>query len=91
MADIRFDPDRQGIAELLKLPGVQADLHARADRVRQVADAAGQQTSDGPLPIVVDSQTGRKRARAAVIANHPAGIAIELKHRLLGRSLDAAG
>ena len=34
--------------------------------------------------------TGKTRARARVVADHPAARAVEAKHRVLGQSMDAA-
>lgn len=95
MGLIRYRPNRQGIRAMLGAEWVRADLHARAERVAAAADAA--YTADPPhageVQVTVDSETGggtRVRSRAAVIARHPAALAIEADRRPLGSALDAA-
>lgn len=95
MGLIRYRPNRKGIRELLGAEWVRADLHARAERVAAAAEAA--YTADPPhsgqVDVVVESASGagsRVRARAAVIARHPAALPIEADRRPLGRALDAA-
>lgn len=92
----RYRPNRKGIRGVLGSEGVRADLHARAERVGAAAEAS--YTADPPhsgqVDVVVDSQSGgggRVRARAAVIAKHPAALHIEADRRPLGSALDAGG
>lgn len=87
----KFEPNPKGIAELLRLPRVLADLENRAQRVAAAANAAP--TSSGnpePLRYEVRSETGRRRARAAVVAASARTNAHEHKHHTLARVLDHA-
>lgn len=97
MTSIRIDLDRGGISDLLASSGVQSDLAARAANVAQVASSRGIRVEDVTggagevaLPINVVDASNSKRARLLVVADHPAGLAVEAKHRLLVSSLDAA-
>lgn len=94
MTTVRIEINRQGIADLLASAGVQSDLDARAARVAQTATSRGITVSDGSgeiaLPIASYPAEDATRARALVVAEHAAGLAVESKHRLLVSSLDAA-
>lgn len=51
-------------------------------------------TDDSPETITATAVVGRDsptRARARVFADHPASLAVEAAHRVLGASMDAAG
>jgi hypothetical protein len=98
VSSVRIELNREGIRELLTDPDTQQMLNRLAE---QVADAAASRAplvgegldNSGPgeiLPINVVSAGGHSRARALVIADHWAGVAVEAKHRLLGTALDAA-
>ena len=67
MAGIRFDPNRQGIRELLTSPGAKEEIRTRAERVAAAAQAAYPE-----IPILVDDMTGR-RARYRVVAHDNRG------------------
>lgn len=91
---VRIEMDYAGVGELLRSSGVQNDLN---DRARQVADAAGSrgvtvEGENGPeaVPITTVEAGSSKRARALVVTDHPAGLAIESKYRLLVGSIEAA-
>ncbi len=73
---IEFRPNRAGIASLLKLPAVAAHLRGRAERI---ADRAGP-------GHVVDSETGRRRVRAAVITARMSARRAEATNRTLTRA-----
>lgn len=94
MGLVRYRPNRRGLRDLLGSEGVRADLVRRAGQVAAVAqvqyDALPPHTGD--VEVVVDSQggAGRERARAAVIARHPAALPIEKQRRILGGAIDAA-
>ncbi len=104
MALVRFRPRRKGVKELLSAPGVTAELAERAERAAAAAaaDYGADPPNEGQVEVRVEVQTkgkrgkGRKsvnrkvRARAAVIAVHPAVLAIEGERRVLGAALDAA-
>lgn len=94
MPAVRIDLDGGGIRELLASDDVRAMLESKAEAVANAARARGVMVDGSPgntpLPIVVDAERGRARARAAVIIDHPSGMAVEAKHRLLVGSLDAA-
>lgn len=96
MALERYEPNRAGIRDLLGSEAVQRDLAGRARRVAAAAEAQyrAQPPHSGEVEVKVDSQSQperRVRARAAVIAKHPAAQHIEADRRPLGRALDAAG
>lgn len=92
---VTIELDRGGVGDLLASAEVQDMLN---DKAEQVANAArgrgvmvgGETAEDVPLPIVVVPAGNTKRARTLVVADHPAGLAVEAKHRLLAGSLDAA-
>lgn len=79
MANVRIRLNRAGIRELLRSPGVQADLAARA---RRIAAAAGP-------GHVVDVEVGPNRARAAVITDSVDAMVAEATRRSLTRAIDA--
>ena len=92
----KYKPNRKGIKELLGSAGIQADLTVRAERVAVVAQEAydAKPPHEGKVEVTVHSEGsvhGRVRARAAVVAEHPAAQFIERDRRPLGSSLDAAG
>lgn len=93
MADVRLN--RLGMALLLRDERVRADLERRAQAVARAAESANILVEgipgDEPLPVKVASGIGRSRAHARVTLAHPSGTAVEAKHGLLTRSLDAAG
>lgn len=95
MALVRYRPNRRGLRDLLGSTGVQLDLQARAERVAAAAraDYTTRPPHSGEVEVVVDAgrepQSGR--ARAAVIAKHPAAQHIEADRRPLGGAMDAAG
>jgi hypothetical protein len=96
VALVRYRPSRRGIRELLGSPEVLADLVARAERVAAAAEAsyAARPPHEGEVRVEVDGQLPPERhtrARAAVIAQHPAALHIEADRRPLGSALDAAG
>jgi hypothetical protein len=92
---IRYTPNFRGIKRLRSSRDVDRELERRA---HEVANAA-QSTYDGDPPesgrvevevVQSASDTSEPRARVAVIARHPAALAIEAERRVLGGSLDAA-
>jgi hypothetical protein len=92
----RYKPNRRGIKEILGSEGVRADLTRRAVQVAEVAQAAydARPPHQGTVEVIVDSQGDAERtvrARAAVIALHPAAQHIEADRRPLGAAIDAAG
>lgn len=95
MGLIRYKPNRRGMRNLIGSETVRADLHLRAEAVAAVA-AAEYKTRpphQGEVNVYVDSEAGtpeHPRARAAVIAQHPAVIPIEKDRRPLGIAMDAA-
>lgn len=99
---IRLELNGPGIRELLKSDGVAADIHERAERVATAANeryaaidvgARDKGQSGGGethIKATVDKTPGKNRARARVVADHPAARAVEARHRVLGQSTDAA-
>lgn len=96
MALVRYRPNRKGIRALLGSNEVRADLEHRAEDVAAVAQAAydAQPPHTGKVEVTVESNPGqsstRPRARAAVVARHPAALHIEADRRVLGSAVDAA-
>lgn len=80
MANVKLKFNRRGFEQLLKSPGVLADLERRAARV---ASAAG--PGHG-----VRSEIGPNRARAAVVTETFDAMAAEARERRLTAALDAA-
>lgn len=97
MGSVRIELNGDGIRELLGSDGVQAMLTNKAEAVAEAARSRGitvGPTGDGSgevrLPIEAKATGTAARARAIVVSDHPAALAVEAKHRLLGGSLDAA-
>lgn len=87
-----------GMAAILLSAGVKADLERRAAAVRQAAENDG--SWDRLVSGVPGSETIPYRARVErhsdryvgiVSGDHPAAAAVEAKHGVLNRALDAAG
>lgn len=95
MARVRVELNRLGMRSLLRSETIRLDLKRRADAVARQAKAAHILVEGVPgdvdLPIETDSHIGRSRASARAEIDHPSGVAVEAKHGLLTRSLDAAG
>jgi hypothetical protein len=93
-SSVRIELDRDGVGELLTSAAVQAMLDTRAEAVAAAARGRGitvhGSSGEIPLPVEVVSAGTTKRARALVSVDHPAGLRVESKHRLLVGSLDAA-
>ena len=87
MAGVEYVRNRKGERDLLKLPGVAADLKRRATKVD--AAATGMSRS-GESTYEVRSEIGRVRARAAVITDSPAAAVAEARWHRLARALGAA-
>lgn len=96
MPSVRIDLNRDGIRALLADGDTQRMIESRAEAVANAARSkgivVGEWSGGGgtPLPIEVVNAGNSKRARALVVADHEAGLAVESKHRLLVSSLDAA-
>lgn len=90
----RVKLNRRGMRDLLRSEGVQAMLGRKAEAVAEQVEAAGIRVDGTPgkvaLPVTVDVAAGVARARARVILDHPAGLAVEAKHGILASSIDAA-
>lgn len=89
----RYKPNRRGVRDLLKKPEVLGNLIERAGRVAEAArgDYEARSPHSGEVEVVVAaSLTDDGRARAAVIAKHPAAMPIEADRRPLGGAMDAA-
>lgn len=95
MALVRYKPNRRGLRALLGADWVRRDLHARAERIAETAraDYRANPPHSGQVEVTVDSEAGEttgKRARAAVVAQHPGVVHIEHDRRPLGGAVDAA-
>ena len=88
-----YRPNRRGMADLARSKPVDAMLERRAGNVAAVAQADydSQPPHTGRVEVeVVQIDSDSDRARVAVIARHPAALAIETDRRPLGGALDAA-
>lgn len=90
--------NRAGMAALLRSAGVRADLERRGNAVRSAAESDhswDQLVSGVPgtetIPLTVVTEIHGDRWATQVRANHPAAAAVEAKHGVLNRALDAAG
>lgn len=82
----RFRHNRAGYLAVLKSGGVKADLGRRAQQVKAAAQSqipAGERD----IELIADTQVGKNRAGATVIG---IPMRLEVDHRILGRSIDAA-
>lgn len=90
----RIRLNRRGMRNLLRSEDVQEMLGRKAFAVAEQVEAAGIRVEGVPgripLPVTVSVAAGQERARASVILDHPAGIAVEAKHGILTASIDAA-
>lgn len=84
----------RGLQELMKGEQMQAILGAKAGAVAAEVEAAGIRVEGKPgrvdIPVTVTVRVGRTRARSRVFLDHPAGIAVEARHGVLTRAIDAA-
>lgn len=81
--------DSKGIEELLRSPGVAAEVTSGASRVREVAsgDAAVMRHR---MPVRMASGFS-DRARAIVTIAHPGGLGVQAKYGSLTKAVAAAG
>ena len=82
--DLKIKLNSAGVGELLRSPGVQADVNARAARI---ADAAAAGPGGGTFSH--DIETIRKRAHATVRTADTAARRAEMNNRALTRAIDA--
>jgi len=89
---IRYDANLRGMRELARSREIDHMLEGRARSVAAVAqsgyDATPPHTGRVDVDVVNDSDSDR--ARVAVIARHPAALAIEADRRVLGSAISAA-
>jgi len=94
ISSVLIELDRDGVKALLASDDVQRVLDEKAEAVANAARGRGIKVSGTPgevdLPVVTVKAGNAKRARALVSIDHPSGLAVEAKHRLLVGSLDAA-
>lgn len=62
---VKYVPNRAGVRELLRAPGVQSEVNRHASRIAQAASAS----AGTPGGYVVSSRQGRSRFRAIVYAD----------------------
>lgn len=90
----RVKLNRRVMRDLLRSEDVQEMLGRKARAVADQVVAAGIRVEGTPgrtpLPVTVSVGAGKERARAAVILDHPSGLAVEAKHAILASSIDAA-
>jgi len=89
---IDYKVSRRGMRELALSRDIDQMLEDRAGRVAVVAQAAydADPPHSGRVEVEVLNDGDSDRARVAVIARHPAALAIEADRRTLGGALDAA-
>lgn len=91
---VRFKHSRKGIGEVLTRAATQEMLHAKGEAVAEAARSRGIRVEGTPgetdLPVTVRTSGRGIRARTYVTLDHPAGLAVESKHRVLGGAIDAA-
>lgn len=97
MAQARFVRRPAGFVEVLLSPQVAAELQRRAEAVQQAAESdpswdqlVSGVPGDEVIPYRVRVERHGDRNVAQVVGDHPAAAAVEAKHRVLGRSIDAA-
>ena len=82
MSKVRIELNREGVAQLLKSPEIQADIARRAQAI--AATAAG---SGGTFEV--RTKVGRSRAHATVITTDVEARKAEATDRALTRAIDA--
>lgn len=87
MASIRFTLNREGVRALARSPQLQAEILERAERVAE--RARGMVEGDERLHIHASAVVGRNRIHGSVM--YDGGLRAELKNRILGQCIDAAG
>lgn len=90
---IRYTPSRGGMRHLAKSEGIDSMLERRAGNVAQVAQSSydANPPHSGRVNVdVLQEGSDSDRARVAVLARHPAALAIEASRRVLGGAVDAA-
>lgn len=83
MARVKVRMNWAGCTKVRNSAGVQADLLARAQRIKARAESFGSGVYEA------DVQPGRTRAHAMVKTTNPRSMASNAKHNSLRRSLDA--
>lgn len=90
---IRYQPSGRGMRELAKSRDIDQMLEGRAHQVAEVAQSAydSHPPHEGRFEVeVLQDQSDSDRARVAVLARHPAALAYEAHHRILGSAISAA-
>lgn len=95
-ATLRLELNRDGIRrEVLNGEGtkalVEASAAATAEQARSVGLMVEGEPGETALPITSQASHFPSRARAIVTIDHPSGLAVEAKHRLLASSLRMPG
>jgi hypothetical protein len=91
MAQTRVVLNRAGIAELMRAPELLAHLRSLATRAAEIGQASAPHVQTGRMLVYGTADDGANRARAAVIARHPAAIAAERRYHWLTHAVEAAG
>jgi hypothetical protein len=85
---------RKVIRDLLQSDELDAVVLAKAQAVADLVVSKGVRVEGVPgrirLPIVAKLASSGGRSRAHVILDHPSGLAVESKHKLLATNIDAA-
>jgi hypothetical protein len=90
---VKYTSSFRGMKALANSRAIDADLERRASAVRDVAQSAydANPPEEGSFDVeVLQNDSDSDRARVAVLARHPAALAYEAKHRILGSAISAA-
>lgn len=80
--------------DLLKSEELDVLLLTKAQAVADACVSAGIRVEGTPgriaLPVTAELASSESRSRARVTIDHPSGLAVESKHKLLATNIDAA-
>lgn len=82
----KFRHNSKGFRAVMRSGAMEAELQARANKVKAAA-AAGLSDDGDDVELIADTQVGKNRAGATVIG---VPMRIEAARRVLGRAIDAA-
>ena len=94
---VRYVHNSAGMVELLMSAGIAGELKRRTNAVKNAAEsdsgwdrAVSGVPGDETITYRVHMEQHGDRNVARISADHPAALAVEAKHRVLGRAIDAA-
>lgn len=87
-AKMKLTIDKAGVrAAALTSPEVRAAVHAAAAEIAARAEVPAHETQDYGVEVI---DGGKSRARSYVVLRGPNSVALESRHRILGRALGGA-